>query len=104
MSRTSDVGVLLERRLVAHAAAAGCTLAVVEAAWVRWASATFTGARHTLTVSGADDRALAGWLAALPEAELPLAGHLVADIVVAGLARADGRLTAALEALTLEDR
>lgn len=45
-----------------------------------WSSATFTGYRLTVGVTVEGDAA--AWLAALPEAELSVPGHLVADLAV----------------------
>ena len=67
------------------------------------ASATFNGARHRLTIAS-DDAGFDAWLAGLPEADLPLRGHLVADLAVADPALpAEGR-TATIEVLTVEER
>ncbi len=104
MSRGPDVGTLLERALVAGAERAGCPLAALDAEWTRWASATFNGARHVLRLAGADLPALAAWLAALPEAEFRLRGHLVADVTVTSVSREDGQAVVGIEALTLEER
>ncbi len=68
-----------------------------------WASVTFTGARHRLTLDLAEGAAATAWLAALPELDLPLPGHLVADMVAARVEPRDGRLHALLEALTVEE-
>jgi hypothetical protein len=76
---------------------------VVAAAWVPWASVTFTGARHRLTLALAETAAAETWLAALPEADLPLLGHLLADLQVLTTTPRDGRLYAVLEALTVEE-
>lgn len=88
----------LERTLAASAAAAGVTLAVTHARSTDWASATFVGARHhlRLAVSG-DPAAVADWLDTLPEADLPMPGHLVADAIVT--ARDGGAAT--IEVLTV---
>lgn len=69
----------------------------------RWASATFTGARHQVRFTAADDAALARWLDEAPGADLPTRGHLVADLVVVASERSDGRTRVTLEALTLEE-
>ncbi|WP_333571270.1 hypothetical protein [Sphingomonas sp.] len=102
-ARRRDVGARLERTLIASAAAQGCTVAVIEAHWVPWASVTFTGARHQLALTLAPTPAAEAWLAALPDLELPLPGHLVADLQVASRAADDDRLNVVLEALTVEE-
>jgi len=102
MSRGPDAETLLLRRLDEAARDADCPVRVIESAWTRWASATFTGARHQITLEAADSPALGTWLQALPEADLPLRRHLVADILVAGVSRAEGVATISIEALTVE--
>lgn len=57
-----------------------------------WASVTFTGMRHELSFRSAVS------LDGLAEAELPLDGHFVADLVVAR----DGAGLVTFEALTIE--
>ncbi|MDB5688523.1 MAG: hypothetical protein JWL91_399 [Sphingomonas bacterium] len=71
-----------------------------------WASATFRGARHNLSLQlegdGGDDRATK-LAAALAIMEFRLPGHLVADIALtARKTYADG-MAVEIEALTLED-
>ena len=75
---------------------------MVTATSTPWASATFTGARHTLSLAGTDGTDARAWLAGLAELELSVRGHLVADIAVDASARADGRITALIAALTIE--
>ncbi|MDB5668966.1 MAG: hypothetical protein JWL74_1916 [Alphaproteobacteria bacterium] len=74
-----------------------------------WASVTFTGARHRLRLTLEGEGAVgaaADFLAALPELDLPIPGHIVADIALVAEERGDdGRYAALeLEALTIEDR
>jgi hypothetical protein len=102
VSRGPDAGARLERALLASAGAGGCAVLIAEATWVRWASATFTGARHTLWFEGLADDALDRWLAGLPEAEITLREHVVADLAVTQMARADDMARFTIEALTLE--
>lgn len=92
----------LERALAASAARAGVTITIDDRAATAWCSATFSGARHILRGSAPRGPALSRWLGALPETDLPLHGHVVADIVVAGVSRAAGRVDFRLEALTVE--
>jgi hypothetical protein len=68
----------------------------------RWASATFTGARHSITVEAPDDAQFDGWIEALPEATFDLRGHLVADLNVIRVQRGAGMATIEIEALTVE--
>ncbi|WP_374944872.1 hypothetical protein [Sphingomonas sp.] len=91
-----SAGTKLARALLATAAAAGCAVRIVSATERSWASATFVGARHALSVEGVDSAALDGWLSALHDADLVLPGHMVADVSVE---RCDGG--ARVTALTL---
>jgi hypothetical protein len=104
MSRGPDAATLLERALLAAADSAGCPVAVIASDWTRWASATFTGARHSLTLTAAASPRLDRWLVGLSEAELGLRNYLLADLVVTRMCREGDRVTVALEALTVEER
>lgn len=101
MSREPDAPTLVERALIAGAAGAGIALSIERVTGTRWASVTFAGMRHRLEVSG-NGAGAAAWLAALPEAEFDLRGHLVADAVVVRSASAGGSFEATLELLTVE--
>ena len=72
-----------------------------------WASVTFTGARHELTlrVEGAEAETVAErFLGHLDVAEFALPGHIMADIALLWQERRPGCARIALEALTVEDR
>ena len=73
---------------------------------IDWASVTFTGARHRLRAvlegPGAVGTA-ADFLEAMPELDLPIPGHIVADIALVGEERREGYAALELEALTVED-
>ena len=101
MSRGPDPGTALVRALEANARHAGCPVRMTACDWTRWASATFTGARHELSLEADESGALDTWLTELPEAELPIRGHLVADIVISSVRRAEGLATIRIEALTV---
>lgn len=103
MSRGPDAATLLARALMRSASEAGLSLTVRHANLRRWASATFAGARHELTVELPDGGAALAWLDALAEADLPIRGHLVADAVVLRKHGEGEWLVAALEILTVED-
>jgi hypothetical protein len=65
-----------------------------------WASATFSGTRHKLTLLiGADH--VAAFLDGIEEAEFGLRGHILADIAVAGSEQDGDSVRVALEALTV---
>lgn len=102
MSRCPDVATQLERALLGSARAAGCPLVLRASEMTRWASVTFTGAKHLLSLEGEASPALEAWLAALPEAEFALRDHLVADMVLLAVKR-EGVVGMMVEVLTLED-
>lgn len=102
MSRGPDAATLLRRALERHGDAAGCDVAVEMLETTRWASATFTGARHRIRVTLGDDAAGEAWLGQLGEAELPIRGHLVADLATIAVTRRGEIAQARLEALTVE--
>ncbi|GAA4760641.1 hypothetical protein GCM10023219_00400 [Stakelama sediminis] len=104
MSRGPDAATLLERALCRAAKADGCPMQTLDSGWRRWASATFTGARHWFEITLADTKQTRDWLAALPETNLPLSGHLVADLTVKSAAEQADGLVVRLEALTVEER
>jgi len=94
---------MLERALREAAARAGCPITVPASHATGWASATFTGERHMLTLAAAASPALDAWLDALSEAEWKLCGQLVADLCVVARHRTGGELHADVEVLTVED-
>lgn len=102
MSRGPDAATLLERALGADARNCALTLNFVRSASRRWASATFTGARIRYAVEGSGTDA-ARWLGTLPDADLPVRGHCVAEIAVLDHAIEGDRFTATIEALTVEE-
>ena len=104
MSRGPDAGTLLARALLAAAEADGVALTLIASDWTHWASATFVGAQHRLSVAGPASPALDDWLTALPERELALRGHLVADLTVVAMRASHDRIEADIQALTVEDR
>jgi len=92
-SRTRlDATTLLTRLLAARAAAANVTWVVRDWRTRPWASATFVGERHEALVEVAGNAT--AFIASLPEADLPVRGHLVADLAVASVAPQLYRLTA----------
>ena len=64
-----------------------------------WESATFSGAVHRIAVRADPSPKFDTWLAALPETDLPMPGHIVADIVVTDYAEA----TCTLEVHTIAE-
>ena len=60
-----------------------------------WASATFTGLRHVLTLAMRAER--------VEESAFDLPRHFVADIALAGRSGTDGTVLLEIEALTIEE-
>lgn len=103
MSRGPDAGTLLVRAVEAYAFGANCLVRVADSDWTRWASATFNGARHVISLEAEESPALERWLADLPDANLAIRGHLLAELVITGISRADRVARIAIEALTVEE-
>jgi hypothetical protein len=98
MNRGPDVGTRLARALEAS----GPDVTVTRRTATRWASVTFTGARHELQCTAPASPALEQWLADLPEAEFAIPGHLVADLAITGMTATATRIDWQIEALTVE--
>lgn len=97
-----DIGAVVDQAVLASAARAGCTASITASGWRRWASATFVGARHSITVQLQPGTAADAWLTGVSEAEFVLRGHLVADLGVVAVRRTMGVVAADLEILTVE--
>ncbi len=104
MSRGPDIGTALTRAIERGSRHARCPAQIMAADWDRWASATFTGARHRIAVAMLPCPATEAWLTSLTEAEFDVAGHLVADVDVVAVRRTAARVEADLEVLTVELR
>lgn len=104
MSRGPDIGTALNRAIERQTRYARCPADIVNADWERWASATFTGARHRITVAMLPCPAAEAWLSTVRDAEFDVRGHLVADVDVVAVRRLAPRVEADLEILTVEAR
>jgi hypothetical protein len=102
MSRGPDVATLLVRAIKRDSTGAGCPVEILTADWTRWASATYSGARHMIRLTTCASARLDDWLTALPEAEIDLSGHLLASVAVNSVQRSGEHVTIELEALTVE--
>lgn len=108
MRREQPAAALVEARLAkalivdAMAARVDCTIA--EHRSRPWASATFIGAQHAVTLVAPRSPGLGGWVAALPDAELPLIGHVVGSVAVDTIEDDGVAVTLTLCVLTIEDR
>ena len=92
---------LIAQRLVRSAAAAGCAVRVRAHHSRHWASATFTGTRHALTLAAAASPAFDTWLAGLHDAEFDTRRELVADLALVERAAVGDEVEARIEALTV---
>ena len=95
---------LLERALIESAVAAGATLAIDGSRTRPWSSATFSGTRHALDVSTPSADRCEQWLDRLPDADLPIRGHLLAGLTVLRRDRSAGRLRVRIEATTVVEQ
>ena len=100
----ADVGNLLARSIEIGARGLHCAVRARPLHATRWASATFSGARHALRLDAAPVPAFFEWLTALPERDFAIRGHLVADIVTREVRQLPDAVEVDLEILTLEDR
>ena len=103
VARGPDAGTLFLRALRAQASVEGLRIAIRSIATRPWASATFVGTRHGLVVDAQTDTGLDRWIAALPEVEWAIRGHLVADLVVDAVTITDDGATILIAVLTIED-
>ena len=101
MSRGPDAATLLRRALDRHADRCGITATWHGVLSRRWASATFVGAQHRIAVTVAGT-GLDAWIDGLDEVDLQLRGHLVADVVVTMISRAEDQAELGVEVLTVE--
>ncbi len=101
MMRGSGVEAALGRALVAAAARAGTVIEIARSYSTDWHSATFSGTRHALDIATTADEAAGAWLATLGDLDVPLPGHLLADLSVTQSSAQNGRCRARIEALTV---
>ncbi|MFT3977627.1 MAG: hypothetical protein QM688_11005 [Sphingomonas bacterium] len=94
---------LLERALLKSASEAGAAIVLTHHRATEWHSATFSGLHHEIMGETAGGGGFCRWLEKLPEADLPLPGHLVADIAVVAIERGATGIGFTLEALTVEE-
>lgn len=99
----ADAATLLLRAFRLSAASHGVTIERAAIADRPWASATFEGVRHTVRLDLDGERARS-WLALLPEAELPMRGHIVADLAIDRVADRAGGASADLAVLTISEQ
>ena len=104
----SRAAATLLRALLARKPEARDRILLTECRSTDWQSLTFVGERHELKlrVFGPDARSIYGAITGdLSEAEFALSGHVLADVAVFGAPSfdADGSISFAIEALTIED-
>ncbi|MBO9579809.1 MAG: hypothetical protein J7498_02855 [Sphingobium sp.] len=94
-------------RLIAALLALAGEASIDDAGFRPWCSATFLGAQHrfTLRIAGKSAHSRADQLVRdLPETELTIPGHIVADVVVDAVTpQEDGTMVMSLAILTIED-
>lgn len=103
MMRGPDCATLLARALSSSAAAAGLLLGIDATRSTRWHSATFAGARHIFEAQVPPGERTDRWLASLPETDLPLRHHLVADLAITRIERGADATRFTIEALTVRE-
>jgi hypothetical protein len=101
--RGPDAGTLLIRALRSHASGAGVTMHIESIACTPWASATFVGTLHRLTIAAIPVPGLRVWIDGLPEAEFTMRGHIVADLTVERIETIGGWEHVTITVLTLID-
>ena len=104
----SQAGSGLLRALVRRAGVPRDRILLTEWQSTDWQSLTFTGERHELTLRIAgpgSDEAAARLSNGIEDAEIPIPGHVVADIALRGTPKMeeDGSVLIELEALTVAD-
>ena len=77
-----SVGRQLCGALVRSARVSGARVQVVGTRCVPWASGLFEGERHDLEARATASSSLDRWIAALPELDLPIGGHVVLEMLV----------------------
>ena len=78
-------------------------LSNVEAQSCPWSSATFSGTRHMLWITVRSTSDTARIVAELPEIDLPIPGHFVADIEIAERHDRGDTLRLGIRALTIAE-
>jgi hypothetical protein len=78
-------------------------LSAVDHRTSKWSSATFTGTRHMIWFDITSREGLNDLLQNLPEADLPMPGHFVADIELAERHDRDDGARIGLHALTIAE-
>lgn len=96
-------GARLLRALKWSAAAHGCDAEATLAATRDWGSATFVGARYDVEIVLLAGASAEGWIAALPDADLPMPRQFARDVRVIARADAGDRIGLTVEVLVLED-
>lgn len=101
--RGCDAAVLLGRALRGLAAAADRPVRIVANEGRDWSSATFIGMRHRILLTARPGSSFDRWLATLPEMDVPLRGHIVADLTVEQVRVENGEAYATVLALTVAE-
>jgi len=101
--RGEDAEARLTRALKRHAAVDGVALSVERCRLRPWSSATFEGAQLALTLALVPAGTARDWLEALPEADLPMRGHVAMPPAVDEVAEREEGVVAEVTVLVLID-
>lgn len=104
----SRAAAALLRALIARKPQARDRILLIECRSTDWQSLTFVGERHemSLRIRGPDaEVTYAALTGGISDAEFPLPGHVLADVAIFGAParNADGSISFAIEALTIQD-
>jgi hypothetical protein len=98
-----DAAPLLSGALRRSAAAAGIAIDIVQAIERPWASLTFSGTRHCLTLVTKSVEHAEEWLASIGSAALPMRGHVAGEPALVARRQAAELIEATIEIVTIED-
>lgn len=101
MKKNPAAEIQLEVALKSTAEVRGASISVSDSDSTKWASVSFTGARHRITVRAMTSSGLDDWLNELPDIEFSLRGHILADLAVESVRRENEAVTVVIEALTV---
>jgi len=102
-SPITDAAPLLASALRRSAGATGVAIEIVEQDDRPWASLTFTGARHRITLAADACPKFDAWLAAIGTAALTMRGHVAGEPDLVATHRIGTRHHATLDVVTVED-
>ncbi|MBB4155389.1 hypothetical protein GGQ80_003309 [Sphingomonas jinjuensis] len=99
----TDAAPLLASALRRSAIAAGISIDIVQAIERPWASLTFSGTRHCLTLTMESGKHADEWLAAIESAALLMRGHVAGEPALVARRQLADLIEATIEVVTIED-